>query len=646
MCARVSRKRYVVLGIGIAVVVLGGAFSWGGEQEPLPLSSWPRRRAILLDPPTSRPNTVVELVLSTESLGKPYRHINPDGSDLRFSGPDGKSHLSYWVANWDPAGRSTVHVRVPGPGVGRIHLHYGNPRVKSLSDGASVFEFFDDFNDCLWTKHPGNPVLTRTAPWEACVICEPSVLHEDGLFKMWYMGCATGIGYNAALGYATSADGLAWTKHAGNPILREPKEAVIRTTVLKHRGIYYLFGSNHQWTKETGVINRWTSKDGLHWGEKTTVLRPTQPWEGHFHNVGVIVDEQGTWRMLYTTDGPFGYAWSQDGLHWTKHKDPVITGFYGGDPYLAKIGRRYYAWHSREHQGHLRIYCSQSTDMVHWECPDSRPQIGYTQPWERGIGRSEIRWDRHLSDAELLEHGGKVWMYYQGAQCPLGVAVFEGTLAQLAARLDHPPLSKFSPSHYGCVEDHELKLSDNPSDAEPLHTRTARFADQEGYVVECRVRCYAGYQELPARVEPPDGWATPTRSVGAKSFRPAVLMRYADNNNFARFRLEDNNTTYYEERIGGVWSKPAAIGANGICDEGWHTWKIVVRGADNHLFLDGKHVGHHPSSQALVHRADLGIGVSVRNTFVSFDDVHVAKGDWSHRKLQLGPEEHTAPASH
>ena len=124
------------------------------------------------------------------------------------------------------------------------------------------------------------------------MICEPSVLHEDGLFKMWYMGCATGIGYNAALGYATSADGLAWTKHAGNPILRDPKEAVIRTTVLKHQGIYYLFASNHQWTKETGVINRWTSKDGLHWGEKTTVLRPSEPWEGHFHNVGVIVDRR------------------------------------------------------------------------------------------------------------------------------------------------------------------------------------------------------------------------------------------------------------------------------------------------------------------------------------------------------------------
>ena len=115
--------------------------------------------------------------------------------------------------------------------------------------------------------------------------------------------------------------------------------------------------------------------------------------------------------MLYTTDGPFGYAWSKDGLHWTKHKSPVITGFYGGDPYLAKINGRYYAWHSRAHEGHLRIYCSQSADMVHWTCREDRPQIGYSQPWERGIGRSEVRWDRHVSDAELLEHGGNVRMY-------------------------------------------------------------------------------------------------------------------------------------------------------------------------------------------------------------------------------------------
>ena len=132
-----------------------------------------------------------------------------------------------------------------------------------------------------------------------------------------------------------------------------------------------------------------------------------------------IVDEDGTWKMLYTTDGPWGYAHSQDGLHWTKHKDPVVTGFYGGDPYLKKIGENYYAWHSRAHKGHLRIYCRSSPDMIHWKETYNDPQLGYTQPWEWGIGRSEVHWDRHLADAELLEHDGKVLMYYGGAQCPL-----------------------------------------------------------------------------------------------------------------------------------------------------------------------------------------------------------------------------------
>ena len=123
-------------------------------------------------------------------------------------------------------------------------------------------------------------------------------------------------------------------------------------------------------------------------------------------------------------------------------------------------------------------------------------------------------------------------------------------------------------------------------------------------------------------------------------------MRYVDNNNFARFRLEDNDTTCYEERIGGVWSKPAVIGANGICDEGWHTWRIVVRGADNQLFLDGKPIGHHPSSQALVQSDRPGHRRQRPGHVRQFRRRPRGEGDRSQRKLQLGPEEHTAPAPH
>ena len=69
------------------------------------------------------------------------------------------------------------------------------------------------------------------------------------------------------------------------------------------------------------------------------------------------------------------------------------------------------------------------------------------------------------------------------------------------------------------------------------------------------------------------------------------------------------------------------IGSNGICDEGWHAWRIVVRGADNQPLSRWK-TDRAPSKQpGLAGRTDLGIGVSVRDTFVSFDDVRVAKGD-------------------
>ncbi len=544
----------------LLVSLVASAACMAGEADTAaPLSGWQYHRTVTLEPPTKLPGDVVLVVFTTDTFGSPYRHLKPDGSDLRFTTADALRPLHYWIERWDSAGVSKIWVKVADAGTEKVLVWYGNADAAPVSAGSRVFDFFDDFDDGIWTKYSGNPVMTRTEPWEARAICEPSVIHEDGIFKMWYMGCQSSAGHNAALGYATSPDGLAWTKHPGNPILRDPKDAVIRTTVIKHRGTYYLFASDHQWTKETGAINRWVSKDGLNWTDKTTVLRPTQPWEDHFHNVHVVVDEDGTWKMLYTTDGPWGYAHSADGLHWTKHKDPVVTGFYGGDPFLKKIGENYYAWHSRAHQGHLRIYSRSSPDMIHWKETYNDPQLGYTQPWERGIGRSEVHWDRHLADAELLEHDGRVIMYYGGAQCPLGVAVFDGTFEQLAARLEQPPLSQWAPSHYGCVENKELKISDTETDTEPICQRASRSGDRGKYVVEFRARCYAGYRQEQARTES-EGWSTGTKCYPASTRRVAVVMRYLDDNNFARFRTEDDETTYYEERLGGVWGPPTNVG--------------------------------------------------------------------------------------
>jgi len=473
--------------------------------------------------------------------------------------------------------------------------------------------FHDDFSDGIWTKYSGNPVMTRTEDWEYRAICEPSVLVEDGIFKMWYMGCYRDYGIAASLGYATSKDGLTWQKHPGNPILADPAQAIIRTTVIKHEKKYYLFASDYNWHDVPGSIYRWTSDDGLNWYGKVKILEPSGN-EAQLDNSTTIIDSDGQWKMIYATNGKgMGLAWSRDGIHWTKHKEfPVLGGFtgnnpalyfYGGDPCLRKIGDTYFVWYSRSVNGPLYLHCSWSTDLVHWNAVYKNPQISFTQPWERGQGRPEAWWCTHLTDADLLEHDGKVLLYYQGAQNPFGLAVFDGTYEQLARRLMNPPLSKWANSPYGCVENNELKLSENETDRHPLAVKDLALSDVEGYTLEFRARGYAG---------------------ASCQIKPA--MRYRDENNFARFWIVNNRTTWYQECLeGGQLGGTADLGPNNICDDQWHDWKIIVRNRMNQLYLDGKFIGQWKSSPGLVGRRDLTIGLSVFDTYASFKFVKVYK---------------------
>lgn len=66
-----------------------------------------------------------------------------------------------------------------------------------------------------WRRR-GAAVLQPSAGWELGDVMCPSVLHHDGLFRMWY---SAGRRVEPdAIGYATSADGVVWAKHAANPV--------------------------------------------------------------------------------------------------------------------------------------------------------------------------------------------------------------------------------------------------------------------------------------------------------------------------------------------------------------------------------------------------------------------------------------------
>ena len=453
-------------------------------------------------------------------------------------------------------------------------------------DEESSTVFLDDFGDGIWTKYAGNPVMVRSQPWaESHYICEPNLLFVDGQFRMWFSQMFPPNG-RTALGYATSHDGMTWIKHPGNPVLVSDRVEIHRPSVMRHAGTYYAFAVDDEYGKKgPATLRRWSSPDGRIWGNERLILIGSQPWErSGLSNMAVVVDESGRWHMLYTSDcgigGNFGYAWSDDGLAWTKHEgNPVIRDLYGGDPFLIKIGDWFYIWHSEAMSGVLKIVCRRSRDMVGWEIVGGRIQINYTQPWERGISPEEggtvNSWYGHITDATLCEADGRVFLMYQGAQTPLGVATFDGTFAELAERLEHPPLLRWESSPFGMVDGGILKLADNDSDLHPLVARVDHVGSE--YVLQARIRCYHG----------------PTHRV-------SVVMRYAGPTAFARIWLHDSGTIYYQECLNGLISNPRPLAAAPIADDAWHEWEVTVRGRELGLAIDRQSIGRTQTSEALM----------------------------------------------
>jgi hypothetical protein len=146
-----------------------------------------------------------------------------------------------------------------------------------------------------WTKY--GIVMAPSQAWENSEISPDSVLYENGLFKMWYHGGAQWIGgvYTAreSIGYATSSDGITWTNYAGNPIL------------------------------SLGASGTWDSGNVA---------------AGPVFNLSAMGLGTG-YRMYYNGEPPtpanhrgLGMATSPDGMAWTKYSgNPVIPYGFGAN---------------------------------------------------------------------------------------------------------------------------------------------------------------------------------------------------------------------------------------------------------------------------------------------------------------------------
>lgn len=225
-------------------------------------------------------------------------------------------------------------------------------------------------------KHPDNPVLRATEPWEDGVaILYGSVLHDGDKYRAWYHAAGN-------VGYAESPDGLAWIK---------PRLGIVEidgqdTNLVIRRGgaegepgvfpyFYEVFGV-HRDDRDADPNRRYKM------GFLSLDRNYRGPSEAAFHRgqrraLGVAASPDGVrWKLVdhWATD-----ATCDGGTHWTfdpnrgkyllygrtKHVDPNLLEAWGENDWV----RRYYWGRSV-----IRI---ESDDFINWNFtqPNTAPMV-------------------------------------------------------------------------------------------------------------------------------------------------------------------------------------------------------------------------------------------------------------------------------
>jgi predicted GH43/DUF377 family glycosyl hydrolase len=261
---------------------------------------------------------------------------------------------------WDDTDAAYVHVLYDGS---MYHLWYsGAPQENTYRIGYAT-----STDGISWNKDSNNPVLDVGAPGEFDDedVWLPAVLFDGTSYEMWYTGNLSSGG----IGYATATDPAGtWDKHAGPVLVGNPGEwdqnRVFNPIVIRNDTLYQMWYSAESasglW--QTGYA---TSMDGVTWSK-----HPNNPlltvsdgeWDAIAALASSVLFVDGQYHMWYhgTTGDAFseweiGYATSPDGINWTKDtlNNPIMSGDPGGwdadvvgFPRVIKDGNRYRMWYT------------------------------------------------------------------------------------------------------------------------------------------------------------------------------------------------------------------------------------------------------------------------------------------------------------
>lgn len=210
----------------------------------------------------------------------------------------------------------------------------------SRSDGADVYLATSSDGGLTWTcGNGGSPVLTRGSggTWDDTRVMTVSVLKESASdYKMWYTGRNSAGVY--ATGYATSSNGVAWTKYGSNPVMTVGSPSAWDSQYIREPSVLKVSGTYHMWYSGTAKwpffhIGHATSPDGIVWTRDSgnpVVTTTATLWDQNEQYAPSVVDNGGAFEMFYS--GNSGGRWvtghataaSANGP-WTKDANAVIS---------------------------------------------------------------------------------------------------------------------------------------------------------------------------------------------------------------------------------------------------------------------------------------------------------------------------------
>jgi len=293
----------------------------------------------------------------------------------------------------------------------------------------------DLFAQVNWTKYPGNPVLTSgpSGSWNRNLI-EGCVLYnaDSSRYEMWF--AATSGVFPYRIGYAKSTDGISWDMRP-DPVLTPTsgtwdQYSIQLPFVIRENGQYKMWYSSSPPDYNQCKIGYATSPDGIEW-TKDTLHNPifgpgTDSWEAGGVMACYVMPVSGGYKIWYTgfttalANGNLyiGYATSEDGISWQRDTinnpvlEPGVAGGWEGKwvwyPEVLFIDELYYMWYAGSNIGYwdlIEVGLATSPDGVEWT---KHPQNPVLSP-------SPGMWDGarvECSSIKLI--GDSLWMWYHG----------------------------------------------------------------------------------------------------------------------------------------------------------------------------------------------------------------------------------------